>query len=639
MNVKLPALTRWTKRSIAFASDVFFTFIAWMGCDYLTNNTLFTQQSQFYLIILISGVHAFFYWQSGLYRGIWRFASIPDLIRIIRAIALASLLNFGILAITPINLSLKSYFIFDLLLVICLSGTRLLFRWLRDYRAFFSQGKRVLVAGAGSAGDGLMRELYRSAAMHHYVPVAFVDDDPNRIGCDVQGIPVLGTCSDIPKLVKHHDIELILIAIPSASATRMREIVTHCENARIPFRTLPGIKDIADGSVKIDSLREVLLEDLLGREPISHDIKAIQLTLQNKSILVTGGGGSIGSELCRQLSKLNPEELIIIDNNEFNLYHIDLELRKIMPSVLLHTYLCNVTDPTEINKIFNLHHPDMVFHVAAYKHVPLLESHLRIAMYNNIIGTKIMAEFAEQFNVDTFVLISTDKAVNPTSIMGATKRAAEVFCQAFNTQANTRFITVRFGNVLDSAGSVIPLFRKQLLEGGPLTVTHPDITRYFMTIPEAAQLILQTTTMNDEGEIFVLDMGEPINISYLAEQMIKLSGKTINKDIKIEYTGLRPGEKIHEELFHDAEDICATSHHKIHQAKVRKFNFPEVQAIIDSIIEACQTGDEYRLLSLLCQLVPEYLQRQITDITHTSTSKVSMANYSYAFSTKNDTVQ
>jgi FlaA1/EpsC-like NDP-sugar epimerase len=596
---------KWVKRGIALISDISATVISWLIAGWLSSNNLFDSLDSDSLLIVVM-IQCLFCLSCGLYRGVWRFASIPDLIRIFRSVLYGSVSIILYLKLMAIYVPLKLFVIYLVLLITMLSGTRLIFRWYRDYPKFTSNGKRILVVGAGSAGEGLIRDLYRSILAKKYFPVAFVDDNTTRHGCELHGVRVIGACKDIPKLVSKYAIELIIIAIPSASSKRMREIVQYCEESKIPFRTLPGLKDIADGIVKISSLREILLEDLLGREQVDHDWGTIKSSIVNKTILVTGGGGSIGSELCRQICKLNPAKLIIVDSSEFNLYSIDMELKKLNHAMNIHAHLGNVTDKHEIQKLFSQHQPDLVFHVAAYKHVPLLESHLRVAMHNNILGTRIVAELADEFNVDTFVLISTDKAVNPTSIMGATKRASEIFCQALNGRSQTRYITVRFGNVLDSAGSVIPLFRKQIALGGPVTVTHPDITRYFMTIPEAAQLILQATIMTDQAEIFVLDMGEPINIRYLAEQMIKLSGKTIGKDIEIEYTGLRPGEKLYEELFHINEHITATTHPKIKQAKVRQYAWDELVTIFNSIEETCKRNDESGLLELLCELVVEY---------------------------------
>jgi FlaA1/EpsC-like NDP-sugar epimerase len=593
------------KRGIVFTSDILMTVISFLGVYWLLVDLSFKKLNIF-SILIITIMQAFMYLFCGLYRGIWRFASIPDLIRITQSVLLGAISIFFILEVTNTTLSLKIYITYSILLIILLSSPRLMYRWFHDYRKVFKNGKRVLVVGAGSAGEGIIRELLRSSNNEKFIPVAFVDDNRSRQGCEVHGIRILGQCKDIPILVKKLNIDLVLISIPSAGSDQMREIVNYCEQSKISFRTLPSLKDITDGKVKINYLREVLLEDLLGREEVMLDWEAIRYSIFNKTILVTGGGGSIGSELCRQISYLYPSKLIIIENNEFNLYKIDTELRKLNKDMILQSHLCSVTDTIELNKIFDKYNPELVFHVAAYKHVPLLETHIRVSMYNNIIGTRNVAVLSSNHNVKTFVLISTDKAVNPTNIMGATKRASEVFCQNLNLYSNTQFITVRFGNVLNSTGSVIPLFRQQLNEGGPLTVTHKEISRYFMTIPEASRLILQAATMYKDGEIFVLDMGEPINIRYLAEQMIILSGKVVDKDIQIKYIGLRSGEKLHEELFHANEEIYDTSHPKIKRAKIRLFNWLILNKIIDEISIAYDQGNEKKLKELLYKLVPEY---------------------------------
>jgi len=598
-------LNKWNKRAIIFTLDILMTVIAWLGAERLSGNLIF-QKLGWLILIKIILIQCVFYFLCGLYRGVWRFASIPDLARIVKSVFFAVITIAIFSLVQKINLPIEICVIYTLLLTFLLSFPRILYRWLHDYRQFFTHGKKVLVVGAGNAGDGIIRDLRRFPLNKKFKPVAFVDDDATRLGSEVQGVRVLGSCKDIPKLVAKLEIELILIAIPSAGSKRMREIVSYCERSKVAFRTLPGIKDIADGTVSINSLREVLLEDLLGREQVNLDWGNIKQEIADKIIMVTGGGGSIGSELCRQISNLSPQKLIIIDNNEFNLYSIDLELRNKFNNILIQTHLCSVTDRVEMENIFKLYQPSLVFHVAAYKHVPLLESHIRVAMVNNFIGTRYVAELASEYQVKTFVLISTDKAVNPGNIMGATKRASEVFCQNFNFHSKTKFLTVRFGNVLDSAGSVIPLFRKQLLAGGPLTVTHQAVSRYFMTIPEASQLILQAATMDQSGGIFVLDMGQPIKIRYLAEQMIKLSGKIVGKDIDIKYIGLRSGEKLHEELFHSAEDISKTAHAKINQAKVRSFDWSMLLKIISEVDIACEKNDEAKLKKLLSELVPEY---------------------------------
>lgn len=597
---------KWLKRSIAFLSDVWFTYFCWLGTGWLSSTPFLKANTSILLLATLTLAQSLVYLFCGLYRGVWRFASIPDLIRIIKSVFIGSGLSFFFLELNHVYLPVQTYVINIMLLLLILSGSRLLFRWLRDYKTYQLQGKRTLIVGAGNAGESLIRDLRRSQLAHQYQPVAIVDDDKAKHGCEVRGVRILGACKNIPKLVQKNNIELIFIAIPSADSKRMREIVRYCEESKLPFRTLPGLKHIADGNVSVNALREVLIDDLLGREQVNLDWQAISASIQNKTILVTGGGGSIGAELCRQIIQLSPKKLIILDNNEFNLYSIDMELKAKFKQAPIDVHLCNVTDYIDVELLFKTYKPELVFHVAAYKHVPLLETHIRAAIYNNIIGTKTIAEAAERHQVTSFVLISTDKAVNPSSIMGATKRASELFCQMLNQRSSVRFITVRFGNVLDSAGSVVPLFRSQLLKGGPLTVTHPDITRYFMTIPEASQLILQANTMENQGDIFVLDMGEPIKINYLAEQMIKLSGKVVGHDIDIIYTGLRPGEKLYEELFHEAENLCETSHPKIKQAKIRSIDWPSLLEILQNMEAAYKNYDDLGLKNLLCELVPEY---------------------------------
>lgn len=605
MRKKYYLLQQWKKRSVVLTSDMCMILLAWMGAAWLAHSLFFAQQLSLSQDIVLISIQFAWFLLCGLYRGIWRFASIPDLMRIFRAVIAGIICIACYLKLVTSQLPALFYITYILLLTNLLAFPRVIIRWLHDYHNSSSHGKNVLIIGAGNAGEGIIRDMKRSQSKK-LNPVAIVDDDRLRLGDEVHGIRILGTIRDIPKLCRQLKIELIIIAIPSINAARMRQIVNYCEQTKISFRTLPGIKDIADGHVSIKALREVQLEDLLGREQISLDWDLISHSIQNKKILVTGGGGSIGAELCRQISRLNPAELIIIDSNEFNLYMIHQELSQTLHENVLKIYLASVTDYVEMQHVFQTHQPHMVFHVAAYKHVPLLESHLRVAMRNNIVGTAHVASLSHTHGVETFVLISTDKAVNPTNIMGATKRASEVFCQNFNFHSTTKFITVRFGNVLDSAGSVIPLFKKQLLKGGPITITHPEISRYFMTIPEATQLILQAASLKEPG-IFVLDMGDPINIRYLAEQLIKLSGKTVGEEIKIEYIGLRPGEKLTEELFHQNENLCPTAHPKIKKAKMRVNHWPTLLNLIETCKKACDQYDENLLITCLYELVPEYV--------------------------------
>jgi FlaA1/EpsC-like NDP-sugar epimerase len=386
----------------------------------------------------------------------------------------------------------------------------------------------------------------------------------------------------------------------------MRRLVGLCERTGVPFRTLPPMDRLMSGQVTLNQLREVSIDDLLGREPIALDWQAIASGLKGNRVLVSGAGGSIGSELCRQIARLEPSHLILLDSSEFNLYAIEMELLKSFPKLQISRYLNDVVDRAAIEKIFQRSRPEVIFHAAAYKHVPMLEDQIREAARNNILGTRVMAEVADRYGSESFVMISTDKAVNPANVMGTSKRAAEIFCQNLNQRSQTRFVTVRFGNVLGSTGSVVPLFKQQIEAGGPVTVTHREITRYFMTIPEACQLILQASVMGDGGEIFVLDMGEPVKIAYLAEQMIRLSGKLPGEDVDIVFTGLRPGEKLYEELFHEKEALQSTPHEKILLARHREFDWERLTEILDGMVIACNRYDEEEIRGQLNELVPEW---------------------------------
>ncbi|NIR92077.1 MAG: polysaccharide biosynthesis protein, partial [Gammaproteobacteria bacterium] len=536
----------------------------------------------------------------------WRFASIPDLMRIIRAVlvgvALSAVVIFLMTRMQGLPRSVLP--IYGLLLVGLLGGPRLLYRWWKDRALYRRQGERALIVGAGRAGELLVRDLHRDPA-HGCLPAVFVDDDANKQRMDILDVPVVGTVAEIPEVLDQHSINVILIAVPSASTREMQRIVEVCETTGLPLRTMPRLGDLVSGRAAVSQLHEVSIEDLLGREPISLDWDAICAGLCGKRVLVTGGGGSIGSELCRQIARLKPAELVVLDNTEYSLYRIEEELRGQRPDYSLHARLGDVCDRTGMTRMFERYRPQVVFHAAAYKHVPVLEGQIREAVRNNLLGTATMAEVAAEAGVEKFVLISTDKAVNPTSVMGASKRAAEMVCQSYASERGTWFITVRFGNVLGSAGSVVPLFRQQIEAGGPVTVTHPEISRYFMTIPEACQLILQAGVMGEGGEIYVLDMGEPVKIHYLAEQMIRLSGRRPYEDIDIVFTGLRPGEKLYEELFHEDERLSGTGHEKILLARPRSVDAATLQRVLAGMSQAVAEFDEARLRRLLGELVPE----------------------------------
>lgn len=609
MRMKLPSVL--LSRYAIFVHDLFMIPAAWFGAYWLRFNLeaippLFWQQgvAVFPILLVLQGIS---FWYFGLYRGVWRFASIPDLVRISKAVALGVLLStIAIAFITHLKNIPRSVFVLDgLLLLLLLAGPRFLYRGFKDRHLYRIDSRNVLIIGAGQAGEMLARDLIRNSE-NTYRPVAFVDDDKTKFGKDVHGVPVVGDTDKIADAVRLHEIELILIAVTTASATQMRRIVDACEASGVPFRTLPRLDDLMSGQVTVKQLRDVRIEDLLGRQSVSLDWEAINREIRDKRILVTGGGGSIGSELCRQIARLRPAQLIIFEQSEFNLYTIEAELVREFPQLSLTAMLGDATDVAAVENLFAIHAPQVVFHAAAYKHVPMLEQHSRAAVVNNVFGTRVVAHAAHNHGCEAFVLVSTDKAVNPSNIMGTTKRVAEIVCQTLNRSSNTRFITVRFGNVLGSSGSVIPLFQKQIAAGGPVTVTHPDITRYFMTIPEAAQLILQAGVLGGGGEIFVLDMGEPVKIAYLAEQLIRLSGKKPGEDIQIIFTGLRPGEKLYEELFHPNEKLQATRHPKILLAGSREYHAAPVDEALTALAGAAAALDESRLREILIKLVPEY---------------------------------
>ncbi|MBZ0072535.1 MAG: nucleoside-diphosphate sugar epimerase/dehydratase [Thiohalobacteraceae bacterium] len=595
--------------AIVFLHDLAMIPLAWFGAYWLRFNLgaipdPFFQPAVAWLP-LVMGVQAAAFWYFQLYRGHWRFASLPDLIRIIKAVIVGAV---AILVVMLVATRLEGvprsvYPLYAILLAGLLGFPRLLYRWIKDRRLYIGAGQRVLIVGAGRAGDMLVRDMARDPG-RSLIPVGFVDDKPHKVGMDIQGVRVLGTSEQIPDLVEHHAIDMIILAIPSARSVDMQRIVNLCEPTGVPFRTVPRFQDLVAGRVAVDSLREVGIDDLLGREPVTLDWQSIHAKLQGKRVLVTGGGGSIGAELCRQVARIGPESLLLFEQSEFSLFEIERELRKAYPQLPLQVCLGDVTDAVLVERVLAQHRPQVIFHAAAYKHVPMLEHQVRQAARNNVLGTRTLALAADRHGVDAFVMISTDKAVNPANVMGASKRVAEIFCQSLDRRAQTRFITVRFGNVLGSAGSVVPLFREQIRAGGPVTVTHPEMIRYFMTIPEACQLILQAGAMGQGGEIFVLDMGAPVKITYLAEQMIRLSGREPGRDIEIVFTGLRPGEKLFEELFHEKE-LSGTAHEKILLAQGRPVDWEWLDGRIRRLEEGCQAHDEAAIMQLIRELVPE----------------------------------
>lgn len=590
--------------------DMFMVWLAWTGMMWL-RYSFDPYPPEIPLISIDHGVvlasQAIIFWWTGLYRGLWRFASVPDLLNILRAcIAGALLVSASLFLLNRLEgVPRSGLFIYPVLLALLLGAPRMLYRFWKDLRlSMHAAGvrPRVLVLGAGRAGEMLVRDMRREGA---YQPVGFLDDNPKLAGSRVHGIPVLGPIERLPRVARETAADLAIIAMPAATNVQMQRVVSVCEASGVTFRTLPRLQDMLTGRATFNELREVAIDDLLGRDPVHLDWDAIGQSLAGRRVLVTGGGGSIGAELCRQVARLDPERLVILELSEFNLYRIERELRREFPDLVLEPVLGDVCDRATVDYVLARFRPQVVFHAAAFKHVPLLEDQLREAVRNNVIGTEIIARGADHHDVETFVLISTDKAVNPVNVMGSTKRVAEMLCQNFDARSKTRFITVRFGNVLDSAGSVVPIFREQIREGGPVTVTHPEVSRYFMTIPEACQLIMQAGVLGEGGEIFVLDMGEPIKIRFLAEQMVRLAGYEPGRDVEIVYTGLRAGEKLVEELFYAQETHGKTSHEKILLARHDGVNWTDFHKRLAELNEACVNFDAARLRNLMKILIPQ----------------------------------
>jgi len=602
-------LDKIKSRAAAFLHDLLMIPIAWMLAFWFRFNLSDIPESflssAFNTLPLILFIQGASFWVYGLYRGVWKFASMPDVVRIVKAVITGVLIAMAVIfVLTRLTNVPRSVFpIYAVLLLLMVSGPRLVYRWLNEKKYYIREGKRTLIIGAGSAGEILVRDLIKDD-MHAYKPVGFIDDDSRKTGKEIHGIRVYGNNDQIGAIVKKLYIENILIAVPSATASEMQRIVESCEEINTPFQTLPRIQEIISGQVSRNELREVSIGDLLGRDTFELDWSQISVGLANKTVFVTGAGGSIGSELSRQVASLLPARLIVMDHSEYNLYNIEKEINEQYPNLNLTYVLGSVLDTVLLENIYQQYSPDMVFHAAAYKHVPLLENHTRSAALNNIIGTRNVAGLAEKYGIGQFLLVSTDKAVNPTNLMGSTKRIAELYVNNLARSSNTTFIIVRFGNVLGSAGSVLPLFQQQIKDGGPVTVTHPHITRYFMTIPEACQLILQANAIGSGGEIFVLNMGDPIKIDYMARQMIMLSGKVPDEDIVIKYTGLRAGEKLYEELFYDSEKIGKTRHPMIFQSDVGKITYDHIEEVVYNIERCCEQYDENGVQRNIDKLVP-----------------------------------
>lgn len=544
-----------------------------------------------------------------LYQSLWRYASIEELVQVMLAVISANGITIIVLYFMQQHFPRSILIIVAVLDVMLIGGVRLVYRvYSRVVHSRLlgdNTYKRIMVVGAGDAGAMVVKEL-KNNYKYHGKPVALIDDDVTKYGQIINGVSVVGQRYEIFEIVKKKNIDEIIIAIPSASRADLKEIMDECNRTECKVKCLPTLDKLMDRKVKLSDIRDVKIEDLLGREEISLNMDGISHYIANKTVLVTGGGGSIGSELCRQIAQFSPRELVIIDIYENNAYDLQNELKRKLSGLNLNVIIASVRDKRRIDNIFGEIKPDVVFHAAAHKHVPLMEDHPSEAIKNNIFGTLNVAKAADKHCVKQFVQISTDKAVNPTNVMGATKRTCEMIIQGIAKVSATKFVAVRFGNVLGSNGSVIPLFKRQISEGGPITLTHPDIIRYFMTIPEAARLVIQAGGMAKGGEIFILDMGEPVKIMDLAEDLIRKAGLQPHTDIPIKITGLRPGEKLYEELLMDEEGMKSTAHRKIFIGKPIDVDFNKLCSSLDKLGATLEASNPESIKKKLSKIVPTY---------------------------------
>jgi FlaA1/EpsC-like NDP-sugar epimerase len=600
------------RRLLVMVHDLLAAGAAWVVAFWLRFNLDIPadyQQLMWARLPWVLVIYAVVFWTMGLYRGLWRYASLPDLQRIIIAVGVGALATPAILAIARVGFGVPRtiYLLTPVLLLLAMSGSRLAYRAWREGQLLPLVAKPeatpVVVVGAGAAAAALLKELVPN---RQWRVVGLLDDDKGKRGAEVFGVKVLGAISEIGEVCRRLHVTQAVIAMPGATHGERKRAVELCTRAGLSVMTVPGLSDIVSGNVSVSALRAVELDDLLGRDPVHLDQAGLQAFLAGRTVLVTGAGGSIGAELCRQIARFAPGRIVLFESGEFPLYCIEQEFRDRHPEVPVAAVIGDAKDEARVDEVFARHAPQVVFHAAAYKHVPLMEdANAYQAVANNVLSTVVVARAAERHGAEKFVLISTDKAVNPANVMGASKRLAELVCQAVQAGSRTQFVIVRFGNVLGSTGSVVPRFREQIARGGPITVTHPDIERYFMSIPEAAQLVLQAAMMGRGGEIYVLDMGEPVKIADLARQMIRLSGLS-ESDIRIAYTGLRSGEKLYEEPLAENEATLATPHPKLRVARVRP---PESAALLDDLLAWLLAPGERDAASVRARLsrwIPEY---------------------------------
>lgn len=567
----------------------------------------FTTFLKCFMIVLVVRIATFYVF--GIYRNLWKYIGVRDLITIILACTVSSIIIISSIYLLGIFGHSRSIFLIDWFLSISfIGGSRLGVRLLSENDGFGKKvSKNVLIIGAGDLGNMALQMLHLDHQSHNYV-VGFVDNDHALRNKTLHGIKVLGEYQDIPQLISVYRIDEVLIAVPEISSQDMKTILNYCKEAKIRYRIVPAVNDMLSGAYHLSRFREIDITDLFGRQPVKLDLSAIQSFLHNKRILVTGAGGSIGSELCRQITEFNPASIILVDKNENYLHEIRSELEAQVDSFPIYCHLCNITNKIKMEEIFEEYRPEIIFHAAANKHVPLSEENPEEAIWNNVYGTKVLTDLAEEFLVDVFVMVSTDKAVNPTSIMGVTKRIAELYVQASSAKSHTKFVTVRFGNVLNSNGSVIPIFKRQIEKGGPVTITHPEVKRFFMSISEAVQLILQVTTMGKSGEIFILEMGKSIRILDLAIELIQQYGFKPYEDIPIKLIGLRPGEKLNEELVGQNEEWVPTKHANVKILKSKyPIDFNRFEIALENLLNFRSYDDRESLNRTISEIVPEFV--------------------------------
>lgn len=630
VNALLSKLLHLRNRHFFIFDVIIFSLTPLLALILRLDGSLALEAYKFELIIitiLFLAVKLTIFWSFGFYKHYWRYAGIEELTFIVM-VTLAELLTqsllfdaFHYVSPFPIKQLPQSLpFLDGLISCIFIGGLRFSVRAMERISqkpGLFHPRERVLIVGAGNAGVSLLQEIQRNPQVG-LAPVAFIDDDPNKLNLHIRGIPVVGDRSTIPDVINSLHIHQVIIAMPTVSGQVIREIVSICQATGTHTRTLPGIHEILNGRVRVDSIRDVRIEDLLRREPVQTDIQQVSQFLKDKKVLITGAGGSIGSELCRQIFKCCPAEMILVGHGENSVFNIQQELEQLVhllknesqgerDTPRISTFIADIRFLHRLKYAFERFQPDVIFHAAAHKHVPLMEVNSPEAITNNVIGTKNLLELAQQYNVENFVMISTDKAVNPTNVMGASKRVAEMLVLQAAKTSGKPYVAVRFGNVLGSRGSVVPTFKKQIAAGGPITVTHPDICRYFMTIPEAVQLVLQATVLGRGGEVLMLNMGEPVRIVDLAKELIRLSGYEVNKDIEIVFTGLRPGEKLFEELFITGEEYELTEHEKLLLVKNASRIVPDnLEIAVEALCYAAAKNDANTIMFLLEQLVPGY---------------------------------